>query len=141
MRITLTRQVTGEELIQDLKKAYGSINELEKLYENNLDNLKLYTDLEDWKYFLENPDEIIEDGKTIIDDKLVLGKDEMELIDLIRNEKPESIHELAMLIKWDLKTIYPKIIQLEKHELIELKSGPKRTKVPIVKYDKIEILD
>ena len=115
--------------------------ELEKLYENNLDNLKLYTDLEDWKYFLENPDEIIEDGKTIIDDKFILGNDEMELIDLIRNEKPESIHELAMMIKWDLKTIYPKIIQLEKYELIELKSGPKRTKVPIVKYDKIEISD
>ena len=141
MRITLTRQLNGEELIQDFKKAYGSISELEKLYENNLDNLKLYTDLEDWKYFLENPDEIIEDGKTIIDDKLILGKEEMELIDLIRNEKPESIHKLAMMIKWDLKTIYPKIIQLEKYELIELKSGPKRTKVPIVKYDKIEILD
>ncbi len=141
MRITLTRQVTGEELIQDFKKAYASISELEKLYEENMDNLKFYTDLEDWKYYLENPDEIIEDGKTIIDDKLVLGKDEMELIDLIRNEKPKSIHELAMMIKWDLKTIYPKIIQLEKYELIELKSGPKRTKVPIVKYDKIEILD
>jgi hypothetical protein len=141
MRITLTRQVTGEELIQGFKKVYGSIPELEKLYENNLDNLKLYTDLEDWKYFLENPDEIIEDGKTIIDDKLVLGKYELELIDLIRNGKPESIYELAMMIKWDLKTIYPKIIQLEKYELIELKSGPKRTKIPVVKYDKIEILD
>ena len=141
MRITLTRQVTGEELIHDFKKLYGSLTELEELYENNLDNLKLYTDLENWKYFLENPDEIIEEGKTIIDDKLVLGKEEMELIDLIRNEKPESIHELAMLIKWDLKTIYPKIIQLEKYELIELKSGPKRTKIPIVKYDNIKILD
>jgi hypothetical protein len=133
--------VTGKELIQDLKKAYGSIPELEKLYENNLDNLKLYTDLEDWKYFLENPDEIIEDGKTIIDDKLVLGKDELELINLIRNEKPESIYELATMVKLDLKTIYPKIIQLEKYELIELKSGPKRTKIPVLKYDKIEILD
>jgi hypothetical protein len=141
MRITLTRQVTGEELIQDLKKAYGSIYELEKLYENNLDNLKLYTDLEDWKYFLENPDEIIEDGKTIITDELVFGKDEMKLIDLIRNEKPESIHDLSMMIKWDLKTIYPKIIQLEKYELIELKSGPKRTKVPILKYDKVGIAE
>ncbi len=141
MRITLTRQVTGKGLIQDFKKIYGSINELEKLYDQNMDNLKLYTDLEDWKYFLENPDEIIEDGKTIVTDESVLGKDEMELIDLIRNEKPVSIHDLAMMIKWDLKTIYPKIIQLEKYELIELKSGPKRTKVPTLKYDKIEILD
>ncbi|MDO9045139.1 MAG: hypothetical protein Q7U35_07520 [Methanobacteriaceae archaeon] len=141
MRIKLIRELKGRELVQEFRKTYGSISELEKLYENNLDNLKLYTDLEDWKYFSENLDETMEDGKIIFIDKLVLGEEEKELLDLIVNKKPQSIKDLAQILNWDLKKVYPKIIQLEKYDLIELKSGPKKALVPALKYDKMEIVE
>ncbi|MDP3624486.1 MAG: hypothetical protein Q8R66_11265 [Methanobacteriaceae archaeon] len=141
MRIKLTRELKGRDLVQEFRKTYGSISELETLYENNLDNLKLYTDLEDWKYFSENLDDALEDGKIIFTDKLVLGEEEKELLDLIVNKNPQSIKDLAQMLNWDLKTIYPKIIQLEKYDLIELKSGPKKALVPTAKYDTMEIVE
>lgn len=141
MRIKLTRELKGRELIQEFRKTYGSIHELEKIYENNLDNLKLYTDLEDWKYFSVNLDDALEDGKILFIDKLVLGEEEKGLLNLISNKKPQSIKDLAQMIKWDLKTVYPKIIQLEKYDLIELKSGPKKALIPSLKYDAMEIME
>jgi hypothetical protein len=140
LKIKLIRELTGRELGQELEKTYGSIPELEKLYKENMDNLKLYTDLEDWKYYSENLDEIIEDGKTIITDNLILGQFEMELLDLIKNEKPQSINDLVQMIEGDMRTIYPKISQLEEYGLIELTRGPRKTIVPVVKYDKVEIV-
>jgi len=59
MKITLIKTITGGELIQELEKIYGSLERLEKLHERNPDNMKIYTDLDDWKYYEDNPDEVI----------------------------------------------------------------------------------
>ncbi len=139
MRITLIRNIKGSELIQEFEKTYGSLNRLQKLHERNPENMKIYMDLDDWKYYLDHPDEVIEDGKTVITDKLTLGKLEMELLNFIKNEKPQSIRELARLIHKDISTVHPKVKQLEKEGLIEFKDGPKNKKIPVISYDKIEI--
>lgn len=128
-------------MVQEFRKTYGSISELENLYENNLGNLKLYTDLEDWKYFSDNLDEVFEDGKILFTNKLVLGEDERELLNLITNKKPQSIKDLTQMLDWDLKKVYPKILQLEKYDLIELKSGPKKALIPTAKYSKMDIFE
>lgn len=39
-----------------MEKTYGTIEELEKLHERT-NNALMYVDLENWKYFLNNPDE------------------------------------------------------------------------------------
>lgn len=139
MRITLIKEITGRELIQDFEKTYGSLSRLEKLHERNPEDMKIYMDLDDWKYYLDHPDEIIEDGKTIITEKLTLGKLEMELLNFIKNEKPQSIRELARMIHKDIRTVHPKVKELEKEGLIEFKKGPKNKKIPVMSYDKIEI--
>ncbi len=141
MIIQLTRKINGRALVQELEKTYGSIDALEELYQENLDNLKLYTDLEDWKYFLENPQEVIEDGKTMVYSKEFLSELEIELLELIKNEKPQSINEIVQMTEHNIKTIYPIMMQLEEKELIELIQGPKKTMMPVLKYDEIEIKD
>ena len=80
MKVTLKREISGAELIHGFEKTYGSINKLEKLHQRNPENMKIYMDLDDWKYYQEHPQEIIEDSKTIITEKLTLGKLEMELL-------------------------------------------------------------
>ncbi|MDZ4172145.1 MAG: hypothetical protein U1C19_08250 [Methanobacteriaceae archaeon] len=80
MKVTLIREISGAELIHGFEKTYGSINKLEKLHQRNPENMKIYMDLDDWKYYQEHPQEIIEDSKTIITEKLTLGKLEMELL-------------------------------------------------------------
>lgn len=66
MKVTLIREISGAELIHGFEKTYGSINKLEKLHQRNPENMKIYMDLDDWKYYQEHPQEIIEDSKTII---------------------------------------------------------------------------
>ena len=139
MRITLIKEVKGSELIQNFEKTYGSLNRLEKLHERNPENMEIYMDLDDWKYYLDNLDEIIEDGKTIITERLTLGKLEMDLLNFIKNEKPRSIRELARMIHKDIRSVHPKVLELEKEGLIELKKGSKNRKIPVMNYDKIEI--
>ncbi|MDP1553041.1 MAG: hypothetical protein Q8M06_08515 [Methanobacteriaceae archaeon] len=80
MKVTLIREISGAELIHGFEKTYGSINKLEKLHQRKPENMKIYMDLDDWKYYQEHPQEIIEYSKTIITEKLTLGKLEMELL-------------------------------------------------------------
>lgn len=139
MKVTLIREISGAELINDLEKTYGSIDKLETLHNRNPENMKIYMDLDDWKYYSNNLEEIIQDSKTIITEKLTLGKLEMELLNFIKTQNPQSIRELARMIHKDIKTVHPKVKNLEKEGLIEFKKGPKNKKIPVMNYDKIEI--
>lgn len=102
MRITLVRQINGRELVEEFENTYGSLKRLENLYKRKSENMKLYSDLDDWKYFMEHPDEIIEDAKDIITEKLTLGKLELELLDFIKHNNPKSIRDLAKMMHKDI---------------------------------------
>lgn len=101
--------------------------------------MKLYSDLDDWKYFREHPNEIIEDANDVITEKLTLGKLELELLDFIKHNNPKSIRDLAKMIHKDISIVHPRVKKLEEEGLIEFKEGPKRRKIPVMNYDKIEI--
>jgi DNA-binding MarR family transcriptional regulator len=139
MRITLVRQINGRELVEEFENTYGSLKRLENLYKRKPENMKLYSDLDDWKYFMEHPDEIIEDAKDIITEKLTLGKLELELLDFIKHNNPKSIRDLAKMMHKDISIVHPRVKKLEEEGLIEFKDGPKRRKIPVMNYDKIEI--
>jgi predicted transcriptional regulator len=139
MEISLKKIITGEKLIQDFERIYSSLDDLEKLYEKNPDNMKMYTDLDDWKYYQNHPDKVIEETKDIITEKLILGNLEIDLLKLIKYKKPKSIRELAKIHNKDIKIVKSKLTELEKEGLIQLKKSPKRGITPIFNYDKIEI--
>lgn len=69
--------------------------------------MKIYTDLDDWKYYQDHPDEVIEETKGVVTDKQALGKLEMQLLNFIKYKKPESIRELARMIHIDVRTVQP----------------------------------
>lgn len=87
MIITLIKKQTGIEFINEMEKTYKSINELEKLFEKT-NNMKMYVDLQNWKYYKDNLDEIIETSESLITNKL-------SLLDLntIKHETPRTIHD------------------------------------------------
>lgn len=140
MEINLKKAMVGEKLILDFERIYESLECLEKLYERNPDNMKICTDLDDWKYYQDHPDEVIEEIKSIITEKLILGNFEIDLLKFIKYKKPKSIRELARVINKDAKIVQSKVTELEKEGLIQLKKGPKRGLTPIFNYDKIEII-
>lgn len=59
MIITKTKRQNGAEFTKEMEEKYNSIEELEKLF-NKSNNMKMYVDLENWRYFKEHPDETIE---------------------------------------------------------------------------------
>ena len=138
MIINLIKKQKGYEVIKEFHKKYGSFENLEKLYKDTGSNLFL-VDLENWKIFQENPDETLESMEIKIADKLILTEIELKILDLIKNENPKSIRELARFLDKDIKIIHPKIKNLEKTGLLELKDGVKNSKIPVMNYDKIEI--
>jgi hypothetical protein len=139
IEIKLIKNISGEELNKQYSEKYGSIKKLKELLDKDENNMDLFNDLEDWKFFGENPDEIIEDSTTIITDKLTLTNIEIELLNFIKNKNPQSIRELARMIHQDTSNTQRKITKLEQEGLIELKEGNKNSKIPTLNYDKIEI--
>ncbi len=70
MMITLIKKQRGTDVIKDLIQKYGSENELERLF-NQTNNMEMMKDLENWNYFLENPNEIMEKGRLWLQIKLI----------------------------------------------------------------------
>ena len=65
MIITLVKKQTGYEFIKEMEETYNSINELEKLFKRT-NNMNMYVDLENWNYYRDYPDEMIEISESLI---------------------------------------------------------------------------
>ncbi len=62
----------------------------------------------------------------------------LELLRVIKTQKPQSINELARMAKRDLKNVADDLKYLEKIGLIETKATDRKTK-PIINYNKIAL--
>ncbi|MCL2156888.1 MAG: hypothetical protein FWH54_02570 [Methanobrevibacter sp.] len=138
MMITLTKKQKGYEVIKEFTEKYGTFEELERLYKDTGNPLFL-VDLENWDFLKNNPDETLTSGIARVTNKINVSDYELEILDFIKNKKPRSIRELARFLEKDIRIIHPKIKELEKQGLIELKEGVKNSKIPYLNYDKIEI--
>jgi len=139
IRITLIRKINGKGLIKLFKEKYGSLESLEKVFKEKKGNMKMKLDLDDWKYFLKNPDEKVEDSETIFVENMNINLIELGLLDIIKNEKPKSISELAKITNKDVSFVHRKIKDLEKEGFVTLERGNKNSAIPSVNFDKIEI--
>lgn len=140
MEVKLIKEMTGKELIKELESTYGSLNKLKRTYKRNKNNMKLYTDLEDWKYFLKNPNEKAKQSKVVYTDDLSLGKIEFEILNQIKNKEPRSVNELSNYIDRDTSSVLRKVNELEKQGLLTFEKGFKNSKKPVLGYDMIEIV-
>jgi len=139
MIIFLIKEQSSEDYIKEMEKKYESIEKLNEVFKKTKRSV-FHVDLENWKYLIENPDEMIKIEETIFTDNLNLGETEIEILNMIKDRTPKSIRELAKITKKDISTIQPKVKKMEKEGLIELKEGNKNSKIPVVNYDKIEIV-
>ena len=138
MIISLIKEETSQEYNEKMINKYGSIENLEKIL-NETKRTILHVEHENWKYLKENPKETIKLEKILITDNLNIGENEIELLNIIKNENPKSVRELAKKIKKDPANTNYKINQLANEGLISFKKGLKNSKIPYFNYDKIEI--
>ena len=138
MIITLVKKQTGKEFILDMEKTYNSISELEKTFKRT-NNMKMYVDLENWNYYRDNPDEMIEITESLITNKLSLSDLDLTILNTIKHEKPRSIRDLANKINKDVSNIQPKVKKLEEEGFVKFKTGNKNSKIPYLTYDEIKL--
>jgi len=140
IKIKLTRKIIGKDLTEEFEKFYGSMEELEKIFKDGEGNMKLEMDLEDWKYFLEHPNEEYNQEIIIYDEKPSFSMTDLQILNLVKNEKPESISELAVMMDKDTGNIAKQVNKLKEKGFIELIEGKiNNMKTPVFNYDKIEI--
>ncbi|MDR3291543.1 MAG: hypothetical protein LBT10_05260 [Methanobrevibacter sp.] len=137
--LTIIRLIKGKDKVNELENKYGSLKNLKRKFEMDDENMLLYSDLEDWEYFLKHSEEELEEGKTIFIENLNLGKKDFELIKFIKDNNPNSIGELANLLNKEVSEVQKKVNYLENEGLLNFKHGTKNSKIPVVNYDKIEI--
>ena len=94
MIITLVKKQKGHEFIREMEETYKSLSELEKLFKRT-NNMKMYVDLENWKYYNQNPDEMIETTESLVTNKLSLSELDLIILNTIKHEKPKSMRDLA----------------------------------------------
>jgi len=139
-QIRLVRTIKGKDIMDGLKAEYGSLDNLKKLHKEDRKNPILCFHLEEWDVYKDALDEDITERKIIFAKNYPIGKIELELLNLIKNTKPESIRDLARLINKDIKTVQPKVNALAEEGIIELKNGSKNNKIPIFPYETMEIV-
>jgi predicted transcriptional regulator len=138
MIITLIKKQTGQEYIKEMELTYKSISELEKLFKRT-NNMKMYVDLENWRYYKKNPDEMIEVTESLITNKLSLSDLDLIILNTIKHEKPKSIRDLAKKINKDVSNIQPKVKKLEEDGFIRFETGVKNSKIPYLTFDEIKL--
>ena len=138
MIITLIKKQTGQEYIKEMELTYKSISELEKLFKRT-NNMKMYVDLENWRYYKKNPDEMIEVTESLITNKLSLSDLDLIILNTIKHEKPKSIRDLAKKTNKDVSNIQPKVKKLEEDGFIRFETGVKNSKIPYLTFDEIKL--
>ena len=62
----------------------------------------------------------------------------LELLNMIRQQKPKSIQELARFVDRDFKNVYQDVKLLAQFGLIDLvETGPRRSASPVAKFSEI----
>ena len=138
MIITLVKKQTGHEFIREMEETYKSLNELEKLFKRT-NNMKMYVDMENWKYYKENPNEMIEITESLVTNKLSLSDLDLIILNTIKHETPRSIRDLAKKINKDVSNIQPKVKRLEEEGFIKFEEGIKNSKIPYLTFDEIKL--
>ena len=136
MIITLVKKQSGIEFVEEMQNTYKSIDEAEKLF-NRTNNMKVYVDLQNWKYYQHNLDETIKTSESLVTNKLSLSDLDLIILNTIKHEKPKSIRDLASKINKDVSNVQPKVKRLEEEGFIKFESGSKNSKIPYLTFDEI----
>ena len=138
MIITLIKKQSGQEFVEEMEMTYRSLEELEKTF-SRTNNMKMYVDLQNWKYYLHNPDEVIKTSESLFTDKLSLSDLDLIILNTIKYEKPRSIRDLANKINKDVSNIQPKVKKLADDGFIKFEDGVKNSKIPYLTFDEIKL--
>jgi len=140
IKIKLKRTIKGKDYIKEMEEEHGSVEELKQIFKDGKGDMKLELDLEDWEYFLDNPEEDLEQTRIIYDETPHFTISDLQILDQIKNNEIESISDLAKQLNKDVSVITRNVNKLKEKGFIVLKEGQvNNMKTPVFNYDTIEI--
>ncbi|MDR3063870.1 MAG: winged helix-turn-helix transcriptional regulator [Methanobrevibacter sp.] len=140
IKIKLTRTIKGNDLTNEFNEKYESMENLKEILNEGKGDMKLESDLEDWEYFLEHPEEKYTQEMIIYDEKPSFSQTDLEILNLVKNENPSSISELSAMMGKNIGNVAKNVNKLKEKGLIGLEEGKiHNMKTPVFNYDKIEI--
>ena len=89
IQIKLIREIKGKEYVKEMEEKYTNPKNLKAVYEEHED-MKLQLDYDDWIYFKDHPEETLKQTHILYDYKGLSATD-LELLDTIKNSKPNSL--------------------------------------------------
>ncbi|MBQ6218197.1 MAG: winged helix-turn-helix domain-containing protein [Methanosphaera sp.] len=138
MIISLVKRQKGKTFVENLENQYKTIENLEKIVDKT-NNMKLLVDLDNWKYYVDHSEELIEEEFTFISDDLSFNEIDYAIISIIKSEHPNSIRELSAKLNKNISTVQPHVKKLEKQGIIEFINGNKNNSIPVCDFDAIKI--
>lgn len=140
-QIRFTKIIKEKDIIDNLEAKYGTLDNLKKLHKDINGNKSSNTgfDLEEWNIYKDSFDGKVKETRVILTDEPLLGKIDLELLDSIKSNNPESIEDLAKLIDKDIRTLEKGLNFLVTNGFIELKES-NNNKIPIFPYDYMQIV-
>lgn len=138
MIISLVKRQKGKTFVENLENQYKTIENLEKIVDKT-NNMKLLVDLDNWKYYVDHSEELIEEEFTFISDDLSFNEIDYAIISIIKSEHPNSIRELSVKLNKNISTVQPHVKKLEKQGIIEFINGNKNNSIPVCDFDAIKI--
>jgi len=138
----LRKTIKGKEIMDKLKAKYGTLDNLKKLHkdENNPKGSNTCFDLEEWMHYENNLDVDIKQTCVMLTEEPPIGKIELEILDVIKSDNPQSIEDLAILMDKDIEIVNEKIKYLTVNKFIELKEVSNNNKIPIFPYESLQIV-
>lgn len=127
MRITVEREVTVEELLDDIRERYGSSEDIEQLLEEDPRDWDAKVALHDIEHYAdERPDKRIEETREIVLpeaslDELTSRRLELLLAVKRADGEVEGIRELSRLVDRDVKNVSSDVEALRTLGLLEVR--------------------
>jgi len=139
MKLKLIRYTTRGELIKNLEDRYGSRDNLKTLIKKDPENFLYHLDWETWQHHQENPRALVEESETIFLRNQQIGLHHLNLLKVIKKEKPNSIDNLSSILNQDPEEVKKQVQILAQEGLLKLVPGPDGDEIPLVDFKKIEI--
>ncbi len=137
MIISLVKRMKGSQFTDNLESQYHSIENLEKIVDKT-NNMKLLVDLDNWKYYHNNPDATFEEEFVFISDNLSFNEIDYAIISTIKSAHPKSIRALSNEMGKNISTIQPHVKKLEKEGIIHFEKRA-QSNIPLCDFDAIKI--
>lgn len=146
MRITVEREVTVQELLEDIRERYGSAEDIEQLLEEDERDWDAKVALHDLEHYAEtDQDKRIEETREIVLpeeslDELTFRRLQMLLAVKQADGEVEGIRQLSRIVERDVKNVSEDVQALRRLGLLEVrKQGPGRAHLVSLPGDRIDL--